>query len=84
MVEKLWHRRTWSEIFRHFVTALVISVLPTFFDMYTDAFTAKSFIQGANYTKFVTNLSDPAFHENCIHVGRYTNPTRGGDPVRRD
>ena len=71
-LEKLWHRRTWTEIFRHFLTVLVVSALPTFFDMYTDAFTAKSFVQGANYTKYVKNLSDPAFHENCVHIGRYT------------
>ena len=71
-LEKLWHRRTWSAIFRHFLTVLVVSVLPTFFDMYTDAFAAKSFVQGANYTKYVKNLSDPAFHENCVHIGRYT------------
>ena len=38
---------------------------------YTDGFTAKSFIKGNNYTKNVTNLSDPAFHKNCVHVGRY-------------
>ena len=71
-LDKVWHRRTWGEIFKHFLTALLISALPTFFDMFTDAFSAKSFINGKNYTKFVTNLSDPAFHENCVHVGRYT------------
>ena len=71
-LDKLWHRRTWGEIFKHFFTALIISALPTFFDLYTDAFSAKSFIRGANYTKYVTNLSDPAFHENCVHIGRYT------------
>ena len=26
----------------------------------------------ASFTKYVKNLSDPAFHENCIHVGRFT------------
>ena len=71
-LDKVWHRRTWGEIFEHFFTALIISALPTFFDMYTDAFSAKSFIKGANYTKYVMNLSDPAFHESCVHVGRYT------------
>ena len=71
-LDKVWYGRTWGEIIKHFFTALIISALPTFFDMYTDVFTAKSFIQGANYTKYVTNLSDPAFHENCVHVGRYT------------
>ena len=71
-LDKLWHSRTWSEILKHMLTALVISVIPTFNDVVTDSFAAKSFIQGTNYTKYVANLSDPAFHENCIHVGRFT------------
>ena len=69
-LDKVWHRRTWGEIFKHFFTALIISAIPTFYDMFTDSYAAKSFIQGANYTKYVTNLSDPAFHENCVYLGR--------------
>ena len=69
-LDKLWYRRTWGEIFKHFFTALMISAIPTFYDIFTDSFAAKSFIQGANYTKYVTNLSDPTFHENCVYLGR--------------
>ena len=71
-LEKLWHSRKWGEIFQHMLTALVISAIPTFIDVITDSLAAKNFIHGTNYTKYVTNLSDPAFHENCIHVGRFT------------
>ena len=71
-IDKLWQSRTWGEIFKHMLTALVLSAIPTFYDVFTDGFTAKSFIQGTNYTKHVKNLSDPAFHQNCIHVGRFT------------
>ena len=71
-LDKLWHSRTWSEILKHTLTALVVSAIPTFNDVVTDSFAAKSFIHGTNYTKYVANLSDPAFHENCIHVGRFT------------
>ena len=71
-LDKLWHSRTWGEILKHMLTALVVSAIPTFFDVITDSLAAKNFIQGTNYTKYVTNLSDPAFHQNCIHVGRFT------------
>ena len=71
MLDELWHKRE-GGIFKHMLTALIISALPTFYDMFTDGFAAKSFIQGTNYTKYVKNLSDPGFHENCVHVGRYT------------
>ena len=71
-LDKQWHSRTLGEIFKHFFTALIISAIPTYYDMFSDSYAAKSFIQGANFTKYVTNLSDPAFHEKCVHVGRYT------------
>ena len=58
-LEKLWHSRSWGEILKHMMTALVISAIPTFVDV-TDSFAAKSFIQGTNFTKYVINLSDPA------------------------
>ena len=70
-LDKLWHSRTWGEIFRHFFTALIIvRAILTFFDMYTDHFTAKR--GGSNYMKYVTNLFSPAFHDNWVHVSRYT------------
>ena len=33
---------------------------------------AKNFIQLPNFKKYIKSLQDPAFHENQIHVGRYT------------
>ena len=50
-VDKLWHSRTWGQIFQHLLTALIISAIPTFYDVFTDSFAAKSFIQGTNYAK---------------------------------
>ena len=71
-VQKLWRERTWKEILKHFVTALIFGALASFIDIGTDGLTAKSFIGGANYTKWVENLSDPANHGDCIHTGRFT------------
>ena len=71
-VQKLWRERTWNEILRHFVTALIFGALGSFIDLGTDGLTAKSFIQGANYTKWVKNLSDPANHDGCVHTFRLT------------
>ena len=71
-VQKLWQERTWQEILKHFVTAFVFGALGSFIDISTDGLTAKSFIRGANYTKWVKNLSDPANHNGCIHTFRLT------------
>ena len=71
-VQKLWRERTWREILRNFVTALIFGALGSFIDISTDGLTAKSFISGANYTKWVKNLSDPANHDDCVHTGRFT------------
>ena len=35
-LKKMWHERTWIEILKHFAITLIISVLPTFFDVGTD------------------------------------------------
>ena len=71
-VEKIWRKRTWKEILKHFVTALIFGTLGSFIDIGTDGLTARSFIWGTNYTKRVNNLSDPANHDNCVHTARYT------------
>ena len=57
---------------RHFFIALIFGALGSFVDISTDGLTAKSFIRGANYTKWVKNLSDPANHDGCVHTGRFT------------
>ena len=43
-LENLWYKRSWAEIFTHMLTTLIISFLPTFYDLLTDGFAAKSFI----------------------------------------
>ena len=35
-VKKMWHERTWLEVLKHFAITLIMSVLPTFFDVGTD------------------------------------------------
>ena len=76
-VQKLWRERTWQEILNHFVTALVFGALGSFVDISTDGLTANSFIKGANYTKWVKNLSDPANHNGCVHTFRLTSFSPG-------
>ena len=56
------------------MTALIFRALGSFIDIGTDGLTAKSFIWGANYTKWVKNLSEPANHGNCVHITRF-NPS---------
>ena len=75
--QKLWRERTWKEILRHFITALIFGTLGSFIDIGTDGLTAKSFIWGTNYTKWVKNLSEPANHDDCVHTGRYTSSNPG-------
>ena len=35
-MQNMWHKRTWSEVLKHFVITLIVSALPTFFDVGTD------------------------------------------------
>jgi len=35
-LKKIWHERTWVEILKHFAITLIISVLPTFYDVGSD------------------------------------------------
>ena len=79
-IQKLWRERTWKQILGHFFVALVFGALGSFIDIGTDGFAAKSFIHGANYTKRVTNLSDPANHENCVRTGFFTSLDQGLGP----
>ena len=71
-IQKLWRERTWKGILRHFFIALIFGTLGSFIDIGTDGLTAKSFIKGANYTKWVKNLSEPENHDDCVHTGRFT------------
>ena len=67
-VEKLWRERTWKETLKHFITVFVTGALGSFVDISTDGLIIKSFIRGANYTKWVKNLSNPANHDACVHT----------------
>ena len=47
-----------SEILMHFVKDLILASLPTMIDLGTDSISAEKFIVGANYTGWVSNLSE--------------------------
>ena len=68
--EKLWTNRTWKDIFGHFAKVLFLTVIPTLFDMTTDALNGINFVVGADYMKRAVNLSDP-LNQNCTHIGTY-------------
>ena len=76
-VQQLWRVQNWKQVTKHFFIALVFGALGSFVDIGTDGLSAKNFINGANYTKRITNLSDPANHENCVRTGFFTSV----DPV---
>ena len=68
--EKLWTNRTWKDIFGHFAKVLFLTVIPTLFDMTTDALNGINFIVGTDYMKRAVNLSDP-LNQNCTHIGTH-------------
>ena len=67
-VQNLWRGRTWKDMLRHFVTTLLFSTLWSFLDIGADGLPGKSFIVGSNYTKWVKDLSVPAYHDKCVHT----------------
>ena len=77
-LDALWRKRTWGEIFGHFAKALILGLIPSLFDVVTDALNGKNFIVGTDYMKRVTNMSDPQF-DNCAHVGSYVKYNKDGE-----
>ena len=64
--------RGWGTIVKTSLIILSISVLPSFFDMGSDAFSVYSFINGTTYTKYVPDLNHSSFNSSlCTHVGTY-------------
>ena len=64
--------RGWWTIVKTSLIILSISVLPSFFDMGSDAFSVYSFINGTTYTKYVPDLNHSSFNSSlCTHVGTY-------------
>ena len=54
----------------HFAQALLIGVIPSFFDLVTDSLNANKFIVGNYYTKQIHNMSE-FDKDSCTHVGTY-------------
>ena len=49
--KKMWRDRTLNHFFGHFARVLLIGLVPSFFDLFTDCLNAKNFIFGTFYTK---------------------------------
>ena len=49
---------------------MLFSTLWSFLDIGADGLPGKSFIVGSNYTKWVKDLSVPAYHDKCVHTLR--------------
>ena len=67
-IERLRRQRTWNEIWMHFVKTLILVALPTIVDLGIDSFSAEKFIVGANYKRWVANLSDIQINNNCVRT----------------
>ena len=67
-VEKLWTSQKLGNIFSNFLKVLLIGLIPSFFDLYTDSSNAKTFIIGNHYIKHITNMSD-FNNDSCRHIG---------------
>ena len=52
----------------HFVKTLILAALPTIVDLGIDSFSAEKFIVGANYKRWVANLSDIQINNNCVRT----------------
>ena len=71
--------RGWSTILKTSLIILSISVLPSFFDMGSDALSVYSFINGTTYTKYIPDLNHSSFNSSlCTHVGTYLRLIGGG------
>ena len=69
-MKKIWRDRTLNHFFGHFARVLLIGLVPSFFDLFTDSLNAKNFIFGTFYTKQIQNMTE--FNRDiCKHVGTY-------------
>ena len=63
--------RSWGTIVKTSLIIFATSLVPSLFDMGSDAFSVYNYINGATYTKQVPDLNHPSVNSSqCIHVGR--------------
>ena len=63
--------RSWGTIVKTSLIIFATSLVPSLFDMGSDAFSVYNFINGTTYTKKVNDLNHPSVNSNqCHHVGR--------------
>ena len=70
----LWKERSWGNKGGHLIKALLIGLIPSFFDIGTDSLGVKNFIMGAKYTKSVPMFPDPndMMNLNCTHIAHFS------------
>ena len=63
--------RSWWTIVKTSLIVFATSLVPSLFDMGSDAFSVYNFINGTTYTKQVPDLNHPSVNSNqCHHDGR--------------
>ena len=63
--------RSWWTIVKTSLIIFATSLVPSLFDMGSDAFSVYNYINGATYTKQVPDLNHPSVNSSqCHHVGR--------------
>ena len=78
--QKLWKERSWGQIFGHFAKVLLLTLIPSVFDLVTDALSTRNFIYGTDYMKQTVNLS-LSHAENCTSIGYYNKFKSDGETV---
>ena len=68
--QKLWKERSLGQICEHFAKVLLLTLIPSVFDLVTDVLSARNFIYGTDYMKQTVNLS-LSHAENCTSIGYY-------------
>ena len=62
--------RTWRMILKTSLIIFATSLLPSLFDMGSDALSMFYYINGTTYTKHVPDLDHPSVNSSqCVHVG---------------
>ena len=64
--------RPWLTILKTSLIIFATSLVPSLFDMGSDAFSTYNFINGTTYTKYVPDLNHPSVNSSrCVHIGTY-------------
>ena len=72
-MEKLWTKRDWKSIMKHFLFAFSTGFFFSALDVFTDGYSGFTFIFGTDYIKNVASPNDTsvADTESCKNIGRF-------------